>query len=32
MSNMMIEITDDPYGDVCMSIDLKLCVNPYNIG
>jgi hypothetical protein len=24
---MLIGITDDPYGDVCLSIDLKYCLN-----
>ena len=29
---MLIGITDDPYGDVCLSIDLKLCLNSNSTG
>jgi hypothetical protein len=30
--SMLISINDDPYGDVCLSIDLKFCINTNNVG
>lgn len=29
---MLISINDDPYGDVCLSIDLKFCINTKSVG
>lgn len=29
---MLIAVTDDPFGDICISVDLKYCLNSKYVG
>ena len=29
---MLIAVTDDPFGDLCISVDLKYCLNSKYVG